>query len=337
MINFRFHIVSLTAVLLALGIGLVLGTTFLDDALEETLKSQLNDLEASLDRARTRNDDLSSQLGAYRDEGEMLDQQLGERLYDGKLQDDPVLVVSTRGVDGRWVDDVVRDLGQADARVVGTWWLTDRLALDDDSEVQDLSGALEQTTDDADRLRTSLSQGLSDVLFGATDAPADPLGAPPAAPAEPALAARLREAGFLEYDVADGAQQDVVQLPSSGLRVVVVDGPGATVAPDELLQPMLGKLSSDVAVPVVVVQPSAVPDADGGGDGKDAPAPLVVAIRGDDTLKERLSTVDDLDRVSGGVATILAAVDARPGAPVVGHYGSADGASRLLPPVPGEE
>src|SRR4029450_14121408 len=101
MINFRFHIVSLTAVLLALGIGLVLGTTFLDDALEETLKSQLNDLEASLDRARTRNDDLSSQLGAYRDEGEMLDQQLGERRYDGKLQDDPVLGVSTRGADGR--------------------------------------------------------------------------------------------------------------------------------------------------------------------------------------------------------------------------------------------
>ena len=31
MVNFRFHIVSLTAVLLALGLGLLLGTTFLDD------------------------------------------------------------------------------------------------------------------------------------------------------------------------------------------------------------------------------------------------------------------------------------------------------------------
>ena len=33
MINFRFHLVSLTAVFLALGVGLLLGTTFLDDAL----------------------------------------------------------------------------------------------------------------------------------------------------------------------------------------------------------------------------------------------------------------------------------------------------------------
>src|SRR4029453_16001187 len=68
MINFRFHIVSLTAVLLALGIGLVLGTTFLDDALEQTLKKQLNDLEASLASARQRNDELTRQLKAYQEE-----------------------------------------------------------------------------------------------------------------------------------------------------------------------------------------------------------------------------------------------------------------------------
>src|SRR5262245_20418232 len=148
MINFRFHIVSLTAVLLALGIGLVLGTTFLDDALEEALKSQLNDLEASLDQARVRNDQLSAEVESDQDVAQAFDEQVGERLFSGQLQGDPVLIVSTKGVDGRWVDGVMRSLGQANAQILGTWWLSDRLALDDDSEVGDLAGALELTTDD---------------------------------------------------------------------------------------------------------------------------------------------------------------------------------------------
>jgi hypothetical protein len=43
-----------------------------------------------------------------------------------------------------------------------------------------------------------------------------------------------------------------------------------------------------------------------------------------------------LDLVSGRVATVLATVDATPGSPLVGHYGRADGASRLVPPAAGE-
>ena len=104
MINFRFHIVSLTAVLLALGIGLVLGTTFLDDAVQQTLKSQLEGLQGSLNRARERNDDLEAQLNQYKDEASAMNSQLGERLYRGLLTGDPVLVVSTRGVQEELVD-----------------------------------------------------------------------------------------------------------------------------------------------------------------------------------------------------------------------------------------
>ncbi|MDD9371626.1 MAG: copper transporter, partial [Acidimicrobiales bacterium] len=89
MINFRFHIVSLTAVLLALGIGLVLGTTFLDDATINGLKSQLDGLEHDLDNAEARTDAQQTQLGAFEDEAEQLDEQLGERLYAGQLDADP--------------------------------------------------------------------------------------------------------------------------------------------------------------------------------------------------------------------------------------------------------
>jgi Copper transport outer membrane protein, MctB len=332
MINFRFHIVSLTAVLLALGIGLVLGTTFLDDALEEALKSQLDDLETSLDAARVRNDELSAEVETEKDVARAFDEQIGERLYAGQLQGDPVLIVATRGVDGQWVDDVMRSLGQANAQVLGTWWLTDRLALDDDSELTDLASALELTTDDPSRLRQSLAQDVADVLFGATDQPATADDPSVSAPAEPPLAARLRDSGFLEYQMPDGVDGDVVRLPSSGVRVVVVDGPGAALPASDLVQPVLAALATDAPVPVVAVQPS----TSGDPATDEAWAPLVAAVRDDDTLSDRVSTVDDLEQVAGGVATILALADARPGEPKVGHYGIGDGASRLLPPTEGD-
>jgi len=334
MINFRFHIVSLTAVLLALGVGLVLGTTFLDDATVNQLRSQLVGLEADLDRAQARNDELSARLDTFEDEAAQLDEQLGERLYGGQLDGDPVLVVSTRGVDGEWTDAVLTALGQADADVVGVWWLTDRLALDDESEVADLSTALELSTDDVDRLRRSLALQLADVLFAAVDAPGG--GTPDlGASAEPALLARLREAGFVDYDLPDGADGDVVALPTAGLRVVVVDGPGASLAPGDVVLPVLTDLSTGGPVPVVATQPTPTPEEDQAADGDPPPPTLVASVRDNDDLVARMSTVDDLDRVSGRIATLLATVDAVPGAPVVGHYGIGDGADRLLPPAAG--
>jgi hypothetical protein len=335
LINFRFHIVSLTAVLLALGIGLVLGTTFLDDATINGLKSQLDGLEHDLDNAEARNDAQQERLGAFEDEAEQLDEQLGERLYDGQLDAEPVLVISTQGVDQAWVDGVVRSLTQADADVLGVWWLTERLTLDDESELSDLSSALELSTDDADRLRSNLAGRLGDVLFGAVDVPEEAGLADPAqtAPAEPALLARLREEGFVQYQMPDGVDGDVVRLPASGLRVVVIDGPNATVPVDDVLVPVLADLVADGPMPVVATQPTV---RTGDEVEVEREPRLVGAIRDDDTLRDRVSTVDNLESVSGRAATVLATVDAVPGAPAIGRYGTGDGADRRLPPVAGD-
>ena len=332
MINFRFHIVSLTAVLLALGIGLVLGTTFLDDATIDGLKGQLDGLERDLDRAQARNDQQQARLGAFEEEAAALDEQLGERLYAEQLEGAPVLVVTTRGIDDSWVDGVVRSLVQADAQVAGVWWLTDRLALDDGSDVDDLSAVLELTTDDTDRLLRNLAVQLADVLYGAADVTADDIGAPDPVSSEPGLLTRLREAGFVDYELPDGVDGDVVQLPSSGLRIVVVDGPDASVPAGTVLMPVLHELTADGPMPVVATQPTA--DTSDGADSDTQPT-LVPRIRDDDSLHERVSGVDDLDRVSGRIATVLATVDALPGSPVVGQYGTGEGADRVLPPAGG--
>jgi hypothetical protein len=342
MVNFRYHLVSLTAVFLALGVGLLLGTTFLDDALENQLRSDLEELERDLDRAGERNTELRRQLDAFDDEAGGLDEQLGARLFDGQLLGQPVLVVAPRGIDEDLVDRVTTALDQADADVMGTWWLTDRLLLDDDDEVTQLAEALDLSTDDTDRLRNNLATQLADVLYGAIDLPAgssaagaaDGAGtgrAQPAAPAEPELLARLREAEFVDYDVPDG-DGDVVRLPGAGLRIVVVSGPDASVPLGDALMPVLTDLTSDdEPAPVVVVEPSRVPEQQ--SDGDDPPAErLVDVIRDDGDLSQYVSTVDDLDRVSGRVAMVLALVDAQPGAARIGHYGTEDG-TELLPPA----
>jgi Copper transport outer membrane protein, MctB len=342
MINFRYHLVSLTAVFLALGVGLLLGTTFLDDALEDQLRNDLEELEHDLDRAGDRNSELRRQLDTFEEEAGDLDEQLGARLFDGQLLGQPVLVVAPRGIDDGLVERVTTALDQADADVMGTWWLTDRLLLDDDDEVTQLAEALDLSTDDAGRLRNSLAAQLADVLYGAIDLPAtsDAAGAgasvgtgqaQQAAPAEPELLARLREAEFVDYDVPDGGG-DVVRLPASGLRIVVVSGPQASVPLGDALMPVLSDLTSDdQPAPVVAVEPSRVPEDEVDGDDP-PPERLVDVIRDDGDMSQYVSTVDDLDRVSGRVATVLALVDAQPGAPRIGHYGTEDG-TELLPPV----
>jgi hypothetical protein len=342
MINFRYHIVSLTAVFLALGVGLLLGTTFLEDALEDQLRGDLEELERDLDRAGERNAELRGQLDTFEEEAGGLDEQLGARLFDRQLLGQPVLVVAPRGIDDGLVERVTTALDQADADVMGTWWLTDRLLLDDDDEVAQLAEALDLSTDDTGRLRDNLAMQLADVLYGAIDLPAGSSSGSAAgavgtgqvqraAPAEPELLARLREAEFVDYDVPDG-DGDVVRLPASGLRIVVVSGPNASVPLGDALMPVLTDLTSDdQPAPVVAVEPSRVPDDQ--ADGDEPPAErLVDVIRDDGDLSQYVSTVDDLDRVSGRVATVLALVDARPGAPRIGHYGTEDG-TQLLPPV----
>lgn len=345
MINFRFHIVSLTAVLLALGIGLVLGTTFLDEATISGLERQLTGLENDLDSARERNDQQGERLSALEEESDQLTEQIGERLYEGALEGVPVLVVTTQGVDDDDVDAVTTTLLQADAQVVGVWWLTDRLDLDDDGEVSDLSEALELSTDDRSRLSRSLASQLADVLYGATEPAPDTTARDDTtgeeadggtAPAEPALLARLREAGFIAYQMPEGVDGDEVRLPGSDLRIVVVDGPEVVVPPDGVVVPVLGELTVDGPAPVVVTQPAPEPGDDEPGDDEGA-SRLVDAVRDDDTLRDRVSSVDNLQQVSGRVATLLATVDAAPERPTIGRYGTGDGADRLLPANNGEE
>ena len=62
MINFRFHLVSLVAVFLALAVGVVMGYGVLGQPTVETLENRIDTVEANADARRAENDLLKADI-----------------------------------------------------------------------------------------------------------------------------------------------------------------------------------------------------------------------------------------------------------------------------------
>ena len=61
MINFRFHLVSLIAIFLALALGVVIGAGVIDRGVVDTLDNRLEHVEAKADRIQVENDVLNGE------------------------------------------------------------------------------------------------------------------------------------------------------------------------------------------------------------------------------------------------------------------------------------
>jgi hypothetical protein len=150
-------------------------------------------------------------------------------------------------------------------------------------------------------------------------------------PADTAALARLRSAGFLDYEAPDGGSDDTIPGVSPTTRVVVLGTADPAVPDRTLALPLLRAITADrddqVAPATLVV--AARPPADA---PPDAPPGIVTQVREDRALAPRLSSVDDVDEFAGRLAVILALADL--GAGRTGHYGVGPGAQRLLPAPP---
>jgi uncharacterized coiled-coil protein SlyX len=366
MINLRYHIVSLTAVFLAIGIGLTLGSTFLDRATVENLDGQLQNLETRLADRDEQIQELQGQLERSEALQAALDEQ-GSALLTDRLDDVPVVVLASAGVDEADIDGVLDALQTAGADVRGRWWLTERFLLSNGGDVTDLAAALGEESGDPARLRRVAIDALAAELRAGQQArpaelpatepddepeadedplvedgvPAEP-GAPPVPPEDETAVADDDAGAAADADAAGPTPRTARALLDAGfLRFDAV--PGGAEAPG---------LPAGVRV-VVVGGSSVVPDdllvqplvqrltrgigtptrtvvASAMGDGT-AVSEAVATIRDDERLRTLVSTVDGLDHFQGWVATVLAVEDLADG--VVGHYGLGAGATALLPPL----
>jgi hypothetical protein len=311
-IDFRYHLVSLVAVFLALALGVLLGTTQLSGTLTDDLRGQVSGL--TTDRRDLQGEVKALQGRATDDDA--VTASLAPRLVSGVLRGTDVVLVATPQAADATTDGVQKMLEQAGARVTGRVQLTDdyadpRRAADVKSFVTgdgQPSGFQLPETDDAGVLAAAL---LSYALLGSRDGGAEPASAD----TDQVLS------GFASLEML---RVDSPRVTAGDLAVLVTSGPvKGEDAPARVRS--LASLSSalDKAGRGAVVAGTAA--ASRAGDG------LVFAVRADRGLAGALSTVDDVDRPVGQVASVFALAQEAGGRS--GQYGTAGGADAPFPPT----
>lgn len=131
MISFRFHLLSLTAVFLALALGIVLGYTVINEATVNTLESRIKVVRRQKDEARR-------DLGIWSTFGTEAE----GAIVTGQLSGVRVLVVAPEGTDGGLLDDLDESLARAGAVDAGRLELSSKWAEEGPTTRTAVAGAL---------------------------------------------------------------------------------------------------------------------------------------------------------------------------------------------------
>jgi hypothetical protein len=299
-ISFRYHLVSIVAVFLALALGIVVGTTALNGPITKDLRNQVNDLKGQ-------RDDLAAQVKSLRgqvDDADKFASTYGPQLVDGTLTDKDVLVITLPGVPGGMADGVNAELTASGAKVSGRVAVTkDYLDQRLGTQITSMAtgplhpvGVTYPDTSDAGQIGGSL---LAYVLLGkgtSTD-----------------LTSVLRAFTSLHMLEVNG---DVA--PSTA---VVVLGHGTMSANSYAGNSELSLVGALAKAGGHVVVAGDTDSAAGGG--------LVARVRDAAAEQGTVSTVDDAGDAFGQVSSVIALAATVAGA--VGHYGTERGADALFP------
>ena len=320
MVDFRYHVVSIVAVFLALGIGIVFGTTAINRAILDDLDRNVSRLTTEKRALEAERRDLSERVA----DAEAWGKAVAPSIVAGALTGERVVVIAAPGASREVRDGVVTQLTAAGATVTGRIRLSDDLADPargtelDDLVVRELPAGLTLPGTGATAAERALAEIAYVVSLGADDPTS--VAEPPAATTR--VLAGLRERGFLAVDgrAVLPARNVVVVLP--GAPPSPTPTPTATASPDSdpVGVEMVAALSGLTRRPVVV---AAAPTG-GSVAGTD-----LEALRADDLLNDAVSSVDDADTVFGTTGVVLAVREARRGG--VGHYGNGVGAQGPLP------
>jgi Copper transport outer membrane protein, MctB len=315
-ISLRYHIVSLVAVFLALALGIVVGSTVLQEGTVSVLR-------ATSERVRQESERNSKENVALKQEQARL-QAFGAsvlpELVQDRLKGRSVVLVDTDKVDSGLRDGVRKVLEDAGARVDGQITFADeRLAL----------GAEADRTAMA-RLLAVEDGGAPEVLRGElVKKLAARLGTSTALPQEDGQRASdmltgLEDADFLDLKLGRPLATGTDPFPRQDSMFVLL-GPAATattaVAPEAFLVPLADQVSSQASTgPVAGVEAFAVPRE----------TSWILALRDNRTVSRRVSGIDSVDTVYGQLALVEALEDSLQQLPA-GQYGTKDGAKGLLP------
>lgn len=329
MINFRYHVVSLTAVFLSLAVGLVLGSTVLNGPMMDALNNQLTSLGQT-------NQQLREQVSFLEEEAnreETFAAEAAPRLLEGTLTGRRVALVVLPGAEDH-AGNVAETLELAGADLTGTIQLTDQFVqpahyvqlLDLSHNLLPPSIESDDLPANSDGVETSAAL-LSSVLLDRPGAEPD-AATEPGEDDEPAAGDEQAETGVPEGDrrqvLAGYAAAEYLtredDVESAAEVVVMVAALPFTDADAAEKNEALLTTSEQFAQAGPLVVTSAGPSGDGN---------LVTEIRSHVELSDAVSTVDNMLTSQGLVATGLVVADQL--ADRTGHYGDGDDAESLLP------
>jgi hypothetical protein len=305
LINFRFHLVSLVAVFLALALGIGMGATVIDKATVDSLKNRVTAVENDRNSANQRGDELQTQL----DRVNAFDAAAESFVINGKLNNVPVVVIAVRGVDENPLNAVKKMVTTAGGQLTGTLWLPAKDALADGKSTSQLQADLGATSNDPNQLRQALMSLVSAVMAGATS---------------PDAFKSLVNDGFLEWD-GGTAGNDVTKVPFNSARILMCSGDQPAVPNAQLAIPLAQLLAVQPAKRLVAIESGRDPSGNTSGERSIFLDPL----RADAAVKGHLATVDDIETLEGQEATVLALWQL--GAGKVGNYGVAGTADAPVP------
>jgi hypothetical protein len=310
-IDFRYHLVSLIAVFLAVALGIVIGTTALNEPILADIKNQVSALEQDKRSLEDRTQQLQTQLNTT----DAFEEAVAPALVDRALAGKTVLLVVTNGdVAPETVDKLTALIAQAGGTVNGT--LTLKPEYSDPSTSASLqnyvtgpglpTGITLPEVNDAGQLVGAL---LAKVLM------VPPGGSAP-----------------------DGAAISSVLAGLSALDVLTPEGDSVSPANYAVVLTAGAFTGADAAERNVTVA-ELVSALDAGGSGAvvagDAGSTqangLVGVIRVDPTVSAAVSTVDNVDVAAGRISTVLAL--GREAGGTSGKYGTGEDA-QPVPPVP---
>lgn len=314
MIDFRYHLVSLVSVFLALAIGVVLGAGPLRESIGDTLTNQVDALRrdkenlqlavGNRDEEIQRRDAFISTIG-----GEVVAEQLGGRSA-------VVVALPSAGPDA--VDALVAQVEAAGATVTGRVSVTQAWTDPDEAAFRrSLAGQLVSYLDERPPAEAGSAGELAAVLAWALSTD-DIAAAGEADPDAATVLEGLRGGGLVTVD-GELDERATLVLVAAGAPEPRAEGEELAALQEQSAQwlPLVeafGATSSGsvVAGPLL------------GGDAGD----VLSAVRASD-VAEAVSTVDGADTPMGRITSVLALREQLSGG--VGHYGFGEGATAILP------
>jgi hypothetical protein len=347
-IDFRYHVVSIVAIFLALTVGLVIGASILSGSLANSLRS---DLSKANNQITSQQDQLKS-LQTQLDQQQKYISDTAAQLVSGRLSGQCVAVVQFAGADGGAYAAVRTILAkQSGAMVCSDTELNAALTAPTSQDQlsslvqvhtpagQKLAGDVTQQAFEliAEALTTYQAAGtgtgtgaVTESVPSSTATPGAPTGgATGGAGSTPTTPATMTAGGALDTlkDFQTAGMITMATAPLSGeqatLAYVQAPATANTDADNALYLSFTEALHKGGAGTVVG---GTAMSAEKGG--------LVYTIINDSTATREISTVDDTDVTMGQVASVFCLYDqSLGGTTVAGHYGTGANNDGPIPPI----